>query len=194
MKKITTKVIVLIAVLVVCMVGIYAYMSGKTRDNAKDAVLSTVQIVLSRDLQKDYPATVKEVLKYYTEIEKCFYNEEYTDEELRALGMKARELYDEELLAANEVESYMENLKADIAVYKKNNRRMTSASVAASTSVVYFEDEEDGFEFAKIHCGYTLTEKGVNYNVGVTYLMRRDESKRWKIYGWEHDSVPAISQ
>lgn len=192
MKNITTKVVIVIAVLVVGIVGLYAYLSGRTRDNVKDAELSTVQIVLSRDLQKDYPASVKEVLKYYTEIEKCFYNEEYTEEELRALGMKARELYDEELLAANEVESYMERLKADIAVYKQNNRRMSSAAVAASTSVFFFE--EDGFEFARIHCGYTLTEKGVNNNVGVTYLMRRDENKRWKIYGWEHDSAPELPQ
>lgn len=194
MKKTTTKVIIVIAVLVVCIVGYYAYLSGKTRDNAKDAILSTVQLVLSRDLEKDYPATVKEVIKYYAEIEKCFYNEEYTEEELRALGMKARELYDEELLAANEVESYMERLKADIAVYKQNNRRMSNAAVAASTSVEYPDPEEFGFEFAKIHCAYTITEKGVNNNVGVTYLLRRDENKRWKIYGWEHDSAPQLPQ
>jgi len=44
-----------------------------------------VQKVLSRDMQNDYPSTVKEVAKYYTEIQRCLYNEEYTEEELAQL-------------------------------------------------------------------------------------------------------------
>lgn len=184
MKKTTVGVTILIMAVLVGVVGCYAYFSGKARQTAEDAALSAVQLVLSRDLQNDYPATVKEVLKYYTEIEKCFYNEEYTDEELEALAMQARKLYDDELLAANEVETYMEKLKADIATFKANSRRMTGVAVAASTSVYYFE--EDASQFARIHCAYTLSDKVVNNSsVGVVYLLRQDENKRWKIYGWK---------
>lgn len=183
MKKTTLRVTIILFVFIVCVVGYYSYLSGKSRDAANDAALSTVQLVLSRDLQNDYPATVKEVLKYYTEIEKCFYNEEYTDEELEALGMQARGLYDAELLAANEVEGYLQKLKDDIAVFKTNKRVITSAAVAASNNVFFFE--EDGYEFARIHCGYTITENGINNNIGIVYLLRRDANKKWKIYGWE---------
>ena len=91
MKKTTVGVTILIMAVLVGVVGCYAYFSGKARQTAEDAALSAVQLVLSRDLQNDYPATVKEVLKYYTEIEKCFYNEEYTDEELEALAAAADE-------------------------------------------------------------------------------------------------------
>lgn len=171
------------AVVIVGVVALYTVLLN--RSHANDNVpLSTVQIVLLRDLQNDYPPTVKEVIKYYTEIEKCFYNEEYTDEELEALGMKARELYDAELLAANEVGTYLQQLKKDINAFKVSKRRMADAAVGASTSVE--EYEEDGFQFARIYCGYTFWENRSSVSVGVRYLLRQDENKRWKIYGWKN--------
>lgn len=184
MKKSTVRWTIVIVVVIVGVVGLYTFLLNRSHKNANDAKLSTVQLVLSRNLQNDYPATVKEVLKYYTEIEKCFYNEEYTDQELEALGMKARELYDAELLKANEVGTYLQQLKADINVFKVNNRRMTGAAVGASTSVFYFE--EDDFQFARIHCSYTFLENRNSSKVNVTYLLRQDENKQWKIYGWEN--------
>ena len=60
--------------------------------------LTKVQEVLSRNLQTNYPQTPKEVIKYYSEITTCFYNEEHTEEELLALADKASELYDYDLV------------------------------------------------------------------------------------------------
>ena len=60
------------------------------RSKPEDYVQMTkVQEVLSRDLKTNYPQTPKEVIKYYSELTKCFYNEKYTDEEFEALAMKA---------------------------------------------------------------------------------------------------------
>ncbi len=185
MKKRTVVATIVIMVAIVGMVGVYAFLTNRAHSRIDNKPLSAVQLVLSRDLENNYPSTVKEVIKYYTEIEKCFYNEEYTEEELEALGLKARELYDDELLEANELGGYLERLKADINVYKTNSWRMTGANVGASTSVAYFE--EDGFKFARIHCGYTITEKyAASKTVGIIYLLRQDADKRWKIYGWKN--------
>lgn len=184
MKKKTVVLTCIIMLAIAGLVGLYAFLTDRAHKNASTPTLSTVQLVLARDLQNNYPASVKEVVKYYTELQKCFYNEEYTEEELDALGMKARELFDDELLAANEVGVYLQQLRADISSYKTNKRRMTSAMVGASTSVFYFE--EDGFKWARIHCGYTITEKLFNNTVGIMYLLRQDDNKQWKIYGWEN--------
>ena len=184
MKKSTVRVTIVMILLVVGLVGFYAFLTGHAKTQAQEAVMTPVQEVLSSDLSKNYPATVKEVVKYYTEIEKCFYNEECTEEELEQLGMKARELYDHDLLAINEVGTYLLQLKADVKNFKDAKRRISNISVAASTNVDFFS--QDGFDFARIYCGYTVKEStGQSVAEGRVYLLRRDEERHWKIYGWE---------
>ncbi|MGN0403242.1 MAG: DUF6715 family protein [Acetatifactor sp.] len=183
MKKSTIGVTIILIVFIIGLVGVYALMTSKARIEAADAVMTPVQIALNRDLSKDYPATVKEVIKYYADLEKCFYNEECTDEEIEQLGMKARGLYDEDLLAINEVGTYMIKLKADIADFHESNCRITAIAVAASTNVDFFS--ADGFDFARIHCAYTVSENGKSKMEGRVYLLRRDKQRHWKIYGWD---------
>lgn len=183
MKKSTVWVTIILILIVVGLVGTYAFLISMAKDRAADAAMTPVQKALSRDLSKDYPSTVKEVVKYYTEIEKCLYNEECTEEELEQLGMQARRLYDEELLRNNEAEGYLIRLKAEIKIFREKGRRYAAISVAGSTNVDTFS--EDGYEFARIHCGYTVSEKGQSYREGRVYLLRRDEHRQWKIYGWD---------
>lgn len=184
MKKSTVGVTIVLILLIVGLVGFYAFLTGRVKTEAQEAVMTPVQQALSRDLSKDYPATVKEVVKYYTELEKCFYNEECTEQELEQLGMKARELYDHDLLAINEVENYLLQLKTDVKSFKDAKRRISSISVASSTNVDFFS--QDGFDFARIYCGYVVKEStGQSVMEGRVYLLRRDEERHWKIYGWE---------
>lgn len=183
MKKSTTRVVIIVVIVIVSVVGYYAYLSNKRREAREEAQMTLVQETLSRDLQMDYPSTVKEVIKYYNQILKCLYNEECTDEEIDQLGQKARELYDDELLENNELGAYMIRLREDVQDYRDNERTITNFSVAASTSVDFFE--EDGFSFARILCGYTVREDKEDYSIRQVYLLRRDDRKRWKIYGWE---------
>lgn len=184
MKKSTVRVTVILLILIVGLVGLYAILMNRARTEAANAALTPVQSVLSRDLDKDYPATVKEVVKYYAEIEKCFYNEDCTDGEIEELGMQARRLYDQELLENNEMAGYITKLKEDIRSFKNAKRKISSISVASSTNVDYFS--EDGFDFARIYCGYIVRESnGQVSSEGRVYLLRRDEDRHWKIYGWD---------
>ena len=106
----STRITIIILLVIVTVVGYYAYLSNKTRESQREASMTFVQEVLSRDLQLDYPPTPKEVVKYYSDIMKCFYNEDCTEEEIEQLGMKARDLYDRELAEHNETETYLNNL------------------------------------------------------------------------------------
>ncbi|MGN1196566.1 MAG: DUF6715 family protein [Acetatifactor sp.] len=183
MKKSTVGVTIILIVLLVALVGVYAFLTSKARTEAAEEIMTPVQTALSRDLSKDYPPTVKEVIKYYTDLEKCFYNEECTDEEIVELGMKARGLYDKDLLAINDKDVYLLQLKKGITEFKEAKRRIAATAVAASTNVDFFT--EDGYEFARIHCGYTISENGKSKMEARVYLLRRDEQRHWKIYGWD---------
>ena len=183
MKKITIKTTLIFLVLIIGVVAYFAYLSTKSRDRDQEADMRAVQLVLSRDLENKYPPTVKEVMKYYTDIQKCLYAEECADEEIEQLGMKARALYDDELLAANDVTVHLLQLKSEITSFQEDSKKITAVSVASSANVDTFT--EDGYEFARIHCMYTILADGQSSLVDMVYLLRRGEDRRWKIYGWD---------
>lgn len=183
MKKITIKTTLIFLVLIIGVVAYFAYLSTKSRDRDQESDMRAVQLVLSRDLENNYPPTVKEVMKYYTDIQKCLYAEECADEEIEQLGMKARALYDDELLAANDVTVHLLQLKSEITSFQEDSKKITAVSVASSANVDTFT--EDGYEFARIHCMYTILADGQSSLVDMVYLLRRGEDRRWKIYGWD---------
>lgn len=183
MKKSTTRITLIFIIIIVAIVGYYAYLSNQKQKVKEDQTLSVVQTVLSRDLTYAYPTSPKEVIKYYNDITKCFYNEECSEDELKELAEKIRGLYDDDLKAANAFDTYYENLKSEVALYKEKKRRITNTSVAASTSVDFYS--VDGFDFARIQCGYTFMENGKSIPTNIVYLLRKDENKNWKIFGWD---------
>lgn len=182
-SKNTTKVAIIFLVLIVAVVAYFAYLSNKSRGVEDEAAMTAVKLVLSRDLENNYPPTVKEVMKYYADIQKCLYSQECLDEEAEQLGMKARALFDDELLAANDVTNHLLALKSEITSFQEDSRQITAASVASSANVDTFT--EDGYEFARIHCVYTVLDGGQSNLVDMVYLLRRDGNRRWKIYGWD---------
>ena len=58
MKKSTMRITVVFIIFIAGVVGYYAYLSGRAKDTAAEAKMTAAQLVLSRDMQNDYPATV----------------------------------------------------------------------------------------------------------------------------------------
>ena len=145
--------------------------------------LTKVEEVLARDLERNYPQTPKEVVKYYSDITQCFYNEEYTEEELEALAMKAVEMYDAQLAAEKDKETYLQDLKKDIAELKDKDWYISSYGTSSSTDVYYFS--EDGFDFARLYCTYNIRNGTVMQILEEKFLLRMDENGHWKIFGWD---------
>ena len=52
-----TKITVFLIFLIVLVVGYYSYLSGKSRTEQQEAIMSEVDTALSRDLTNNYPAT-----------------------------------------------------------------------------------------------------------------------------------------
>ena len=181
------KIVIIGIVLAVLVVGYFFYLSNKGKEKQEEVVESTqVQIVLMRDLDKNYPPTPKEVVKYFSEISRCFYNESYTDDELYELAMKIQGLYDEELIANKTEEQYLEDLKSDIVEMKSNDRSISSYELSASTDVEEFY--ENGYSCARLYCTYNIRQGTQIYGSRVVFVLRKDEDGHWKIFGWELDS------
>lgn len=201
MKKTTKIVTIILLVVITGVVGTYAILMGRNMDERRvarqdarqDADMTAAEKFLnSRNLSANYPPTPREVIKYYNDIEKFFYADETTDEELEALGMRARELYDEELLENNKLPGYLVDLKADVQRFKDNGRKIVSVDVVSSLNVDIFPD--DGYEFARLSCYYNIIDQGVTKKVGKVYLLRRDENRLWKIYGWDYEENVHIQE
>lgn len=178
------------ALAVVLIVGSYYYFTVHKSVNAGDNVeLTEVQKVITKDLEENYPATPREVVKYYNRIQECFYNEVYTDEELYDLGDQARMLLDEELLANNPRDAYFDALKDDIAEFEAKDKTIVSSDVCDSNDVHF--QKVDGEECAYVTASYFIDEAKSYSRTYQMYVLRKDENGNWKIlvfYQIEGDS------
>ena len=180
------KIVIIGIVLAALVIGYYFYLSNKTQKTEEEVVESTqVQTVLMRDLEKNYPPTPKEVLKYFNEISMCFYNEKYTDDELAQLAVKIQGIYDTELIANKTKEQYLEDLKNDIVEMKSNDRSISSCQLPASTDVEFFS--ENGDSCARMYCTYSIRQGTNMIQSRLVFVLRQDDDKHWKILGWDLD-------
>ncbi len=189
MKRKTIRVITVI-VAAALIVGSYYYVTVYKSAGVEDNVeLTEVQKVITKDLEENYPATPREVVKCYNRIQECFYNESYTDEELYDLGDQARMLFDEELLANNPRDAYFDALKADIAEYEEKDKKIVSSDVCDSNDVHF--QKIDGDECAYVTASYFIDEAKSYSRTYQMYVLRKDEDGNWKIlvfYQVEGDS------
>lgn len=180
------KIVIIGVVLAALVVGYFYYLSSKGKESDEEVVESTaVQAVLMRDLDKSYPPTPKEVVKYFNEISKCFYNEKYTESELYDLAIKIQGIYDDELVANKSEEQYLKDLKSDIDDMKNQDRSISSYELSASTDVEEFV--ENGYSCARLYCTYNIRQGTKMISSRVVFILRKDDNGHWKILGWDLD-------
>lgn len=171
-----------LAVMVITVFALYYYLTNKVERSSPEKETTAIEDVLLKNLENDYPPTVREVIKYYNEIMKCFYSEKPTEEELKELADKAFELYDAELANYQTEEMYMEDLKAEIDTYAAADTVLSHIALSSSTAVDYYT--HNGRECAQIRCIYTMRQKTNLMTIREVYVLRRDDAGRWKILGW----------
>ncbi len=175
---------VIIAVVLVALVGgFYFYVSNIGKDN-DDVVVSAVHNVLLRNLDNDYPATPKELVKYYGDITKCLYNENYSEEQLAQMADKMIALYDDELAENNPRDQYIVDLKAAVKDFSDKNYTIISYTTSSSTDVEEYTHE--GRKCASLYCTYSI-KTGADYVSSKQVFVLRKESGtgHWKILGFD---------
>ena len=138
MKKSGVIKAVITILIILLIVGVYYFFTTQRRTSVEDTVeLTEIQKLITKNLDTNYPATPREVVKYYNRILECFYDDTYTDDELESLADQARKLLDDELLENNPRDQYLSDLKADIEDYHNKSKTIRSSNVCDSNDVVY---------------------------------------------------------
>ena len=157
--------------------------------NADDGIFSKkentsteVQNIIAKDVERNYPATVREVVRLFSRISKCYYNETISASEFQQLITMQRMLFDEEFLDNNPLESFVNNLSSEIEEMRNNKSTMISYRVQKQSSVKDWEAGEN--KFSSIVASYTLKEGSEYKKTYEEFLLREDENGRWKIVGW----------
>lgn len=169
--------------------GIFFRLNNKQQGGSEEeevVAATPIEIALERNLNTNYPGTPKEVVKYFSEITQCYYNETFDDDEqLEALARQMLKLYDDELVSYKSYEDYMFDLKSDINFYNENGYKISSYAPSQSTDVVFFT--EDGFEWARLWCAYTIKSGKYYKTINEVFVLRKDDKSHWRIYGWKED-------
>ena len=184
-KKNPSRAIISVAIMAIAVLGAFVLLSNRSdKAAANESVdkITPVQEVLLKNLNNDYPASPKEVVKFYSEISRCFYGEDYSEDEFVALAEKSRELFDSELVANQTDEQYLTALKSDVENYKSNKKSISSFSVSSSTDVDYYDYLGD--KWAQLYCVYSIRVSTSITPVKEKYLLRKDPDGHWKIFGW----------
>jgi len=186
-KKNPIRIIIVFIIFAIFSLATFYYLSNIKDDDetveSNSKIMTAVQEVLNRDLSTNYPPTPKELVKYYSEITRCYYSEKYSDEELARLAIKSRELFDAELYLTQTDSQYLEALKLDIASWKKDDKVISSYSVSSSIDVNEYTYQ--GRRWAQLYCIYSVRTGTTITPVQERYLLRKDEQGHWKILGWE---------
>ena len=151
---------------------------------SKDAKPNTeAQSILAKDIDRNYPATQREVVRLFARISRCYHNETISEEEFQGLVEMQRKLFDEEFLENNPLDTFTNNLAAEIDSAKAKKYQMTTWRVQKQSSAVTWQDGDN--HFSSIIASFIMNEKTVGYTrTYEQFLLREDESGRWKIVGW----------
>ena len=181
-KNIRSALVILI--MVVTSLLLYQHLLNKVK-TTEDVPVTAVQTVLLKNLNKDYPASPREVIKYYNELQTCMYNDEYTDEEFADLANKALELYDDELVEHQNPEMYPQLLKQDITTFRDDQKKMVGNYTSSATEVEYYTKKKR--QCANLRSTYQVRQGAAMTSTTQIFVMRKDEKGHWKILGWDID-------
>ena len=182
-KQNSIKTMILVVVMALLVLGYFFIINNRVKPREEtNTKVSPVKELLIMNLDSNYPATPKEVVRLYLEITRCFYGEEYSDEELEELAKMSRKLFDDELIANQSEDNYFRALRGEIATYKQYNRVISSYSTSAAADVQYYDFQGD--KWAQLVAMLSV-RTGTNIEPSKErFLLRKDESGHWKIYGW----------
>ena len=187
MKKGTKAFTLVIFIVALLALGCYIYVTNEAADKQDVTVTSEKEMLLSYDMNENYPKTVRETVKIHCRYLKYIYNEgfskDFTEDDLFVMNQKIRQLYDDELLEINVADQQLQALKKEMDVYKTNKQKIVSYTLAEASQIEY--NTENGKEYAKMRVTIAMRIDGTSFSVDEEYILRKDAEDKWKILGWQ---------
>ena len=182
----------LIFIVLACLVvGYYIYLTHRNVDNNESiADNSSRYSVLDRDLERNYPGTPRSVVTYYSDILKVIYKEELTDDEFESTVEHLRGLFDNELLAYNDYETYYLSLKNEIESYQDSGMYVADYSVEDGYDIEY-KTLEDGENYAYVDVSYYVRSGKTVTTIYELFTLRKDDDGNWRMLTWASVENPS---
>ena len=179
----TVATVVTMFVIAIAILSFYFYWMFRIKplDDKAEEEMTEVQKLINKDLDIFYPETPREITKLFGSMMKNLYDN-ISDEEVEALALKVRELYDEDFLAVNPKETYLRHLYSDIASWKKENRRISAYHLVNEKEEQ--QEQLEGVEYAITYLSFTIQESG-KFTETWKLMLRQNKDKKWKILGWQ---------
>lgn len=185
MKK-GIKLFIVTIVMVGVIVGYYYYLSSRNGSSVEDQEnLTEVEKLVLMDVAESYPETPREVVKLFSRIMSCYYNEECTEEELDTIAGNAWTLMDSELQENNPVDVYRLQVQNEVTSYKTDGKTISNYSVCSSNDIVYRTVEKR--ECAYVDVSYYIKQGTSISRSNETFLLRKDDGGKWKILAFYLD-------
>lgn len=171
-------------------VGYYYYLSVRNAATATSQAteLSEVEYIISKNFDKDYPATPRAVVKMYNRIITALYAENYTTDEFEKMADQLRVLLDDELLAYNSRDSHMNSLFREVTDWKNRNKVILNSSVSETSDVTYATVK--GSECAYVDAYYFTREASSFARTYEDFCLRKDSDGHWKILTFRLSEAP----
>ncbi len=184
-KKQTVKTIVFMCIFSATLITLYFFIRTRTTPFQIESAssMSEAEKLLAKDIPGNYPPSPREVLKLYSRITKCLFNEKLNSEQIEQLANQLRQLFDEELLQNNPTENYLSDLNVEITEYRNANKNIMNYVIENSDSVKYWDKGNQ--KYASIVMSFTTKEDNDYSKVYENFLFRQDKEDKWKIMGWE---------
>lgn len=184
-KKRTIATIISMTIFAIIVLLFYYYWSNRTQPlDASGENQTEVEKLINKDFNLYYPETPREVVKLFASMMKGLYNNP-KDDKIKDLALKTIELYDEEFLMNNPKDTYLNNLYADMAAWRDNNRKITNFLLTNEDQER--EKEIDGVNYATVYVSFTIQEN-IKYTETWDVILRQDASGKWKILDWKLDT------
>jgi hypothetical protein len=184
-KKKTVWTVALVIVMCVGALGYYAYLTERNVQRQAEEKLTETDELLLMDLENDYPYAPRDVVKLYSRMITCVYNERLADDELGDMVKQMRRLYSDELCEEpeNSESNQIQSLTDEMKDYGDNDHKITNTTVCESSQVDY--GEVDGQQTAMVDVVYTVRYDNNYVQQPQVFVLVQDKEEHWKILGWQ---------
>jgi len=141
---------------------------------------SELEALLAKDLDKDYPITAREVMKYYCQVQQCMFNNELSDSTLENVLDKEFQLYDKDFIKKNTFGQLLKNREAEIKKFKEEKKTIFGYELDPDDNEKEWTNEGRQCSAIQVNMKMSGDDKKV---VKEVFILRKDANDQWKIVG-----------
>ena len=156
--------------------------------------LTDVQKLAVADLEANYPASAPAVVDYYYRINKALFEYECTQDEIKQLAHQEWMLFDEELQELNPEKQLVNVTSAEVNQKRADGLTISSYVVPQAREINDTLITVNGKEVVNANVIVTMKKGQVRYSYYYTFVLRKDDDKRWKILGFQETPNLQASQ